>query len=400
MISSDFALEVQLENLLSEDISSVLSRERSLFDELSSPFNDSIVIFGAGSLGRKTAAGLRKVGIEPLAFADNNKSLWNAAVDGIRVFSPIDAARRFGKEAAFVVAIWNLGSERLIQDITHFLKGLDCEKVVSFVPLFWKYPELFLPHFRLDAPNKVNQQAKDVRKAFALWADEDSRNEYVAQLKWILSLDFGELPPAALHETYLPDDIFTLSQNEVFIDCGAFDGDTIRKFLLHQKNSFSRIVAFEPDPANFDRLREYVSALSHGISKNIALWQSAVGARKKRLRFEAFGSVSSSVSGGGSIEVECVPLDEVLNDCPPTYIKMDIEGAEPDALKGARGIIESHLPVLAICVYHCQDHLWRLPLFIHSLSAGRYHFFLRRYVDEFVDVVCYAVPDSRLIKKL
>ena len=399
MISSDPALEVQLDNLLNEDMSSLLRRERSLFDELASPFNDSIVIFGAGNLGRKTVAGLRKVGIEPLAFADNNKSLWNAEVDGIKVFSPIDAARLFGNRAVFVVAVWSPGSDRRIPYITRCLTKLACEKVVSFVPLFWKYPELFLPHFRLDSPNKALRQADDVRKTFSLWADEDSRREYLAQLKWILSLDFGELPPAALHETYLPDDIFTWSQEEVFIDCGAFDGDTIKNFLRHQEDSFGGIVAFEPDPVNFDRLREYVSTL-HGMNEKIALWQLAAGARKEKLRFEALGSVSSSVSGSGSLEVECVSLDEVLDGCVPTYIKMDIEGAEPDALKGARGIIDSHLPVLAICVYHRQDHLWSLPLLINSLSHCRYRFFLRRYVDEFGDVVCYAVPESRLTNKL
>ena len=74
---------------------------------------------------------------------------------------------------------------------------------------------------------------------------------------------------------------------------------------------------------------------------------------------------------------------------------MDIEGAEVDALTGARQAICRDLPVVAACVYHRQEHLWEVPLLLHSLS-GEYNLFLRRYGDEFADVVCYAVPPHRL----
>jgi hypothetical protein len=80
----------------------------------------------------------------------------------------------------------------------------------------------------------------------------------------------------------------------------------------------------------------------------------------------------------------------------PTFIKMDIEGAEVDALIGARRLIENALPVLAICVYHQPDHLWRIPLLIRSFS-DQYRFFLRPHNEEGWDLVCYAVPASRLI---
>jgi hypothetical protein len=74
---------------------------------------------------------------------------------------------------------------------------------------------------------------------------------------------------------------------------------------------------------------------------------------------------------------------------------MDIEGAEIDALAGARRIIEKDRPVLGICVYHRQDHLWRIPLLISSLSND-YKIFLRPYSDEGWELVCYAVPINRL----
>ncbi len=106
------------------------------------------------------------------------------------------------------------------------------------------------------------------------------------------------------------------------------------------------------------------------------------------------GSVSSCLSSQGSYEVQCLPLAELTDETPPTYVKMDIEGAEIAALSGARELIAEHTPVLAACVYHEQVHLWRIPLLMHSISDS-YRFFMRRH-GEFFDVVCYAVPPNRL----
>jgi hypothetical protein len=74
---------------------------------------------------------------------------------------------------------------------------------------------------------------------------------------------------------------------------------------------------------------------------------------------------------------------------------MDIEGAEMDALKGTRKTIRAHAPVLAICLYHTQEHLWEIPLLLQSFS-DQYAFFLRRYSDHCWESVCYAVPRERL----
>jgi len=389
-------LDAQIDQLLNVDTETIIRREQSLYDELTYPRSNSIVVFGAGNLGRKTASGLRKTGIEPLAFVDNNRSFWNKAIDGIKVFSPDDAAQEFGQSAVFVIAVWSQGVDRRISYIARTLRDLGCEKVVSFVPLFWKYSDLFLPHCRLNLPHLIYQQADNVRKVFSMLADDVSRSEYLSQLKWLLSTDFGELSALVNHKTYLPDEIFALSPHEVFIDCGAYDGDTIRTFLRHRGNVFGKIVAFEPDPLNFSKLHHYVSRLPKVISDRITMWQLATGARRETLRFDAMGTVASSISQTGTLEVECVPLDEMLADCVPTYIKMDIEGAEPAALVGGRTIIRETSPVLAICVYHQQDHLWKLPLLMQSLLPERYHFFLRRYDDEFGDLVCYAVPNYRL----
>jgi len=99
--------------------------------------------------------------------------------------------------------------------------------------------------------------------------------------------------------------------------------------------------------------------------------------------------------GSGGVVVDCVALDEALGDRRTTYIKMDIEGSELDAVTGAAGIIRTSQPVLAICVYHHQDHLWRIPAAVAGL-ADEYRFYLRPHLLEVWDLVCYAVPVGRL----
>src|SRR5208282_379700 len=153
----------QMEDLLREPIASTIQREKLTFGQLTSPFNDSLVLFGAGGLGRKTLKGLRHVGIEPLAFADNNPELWNKPVDGLMVFSPGEAAAKFGNRAAFVITIWGAGSSHRIPRTQQQLHDLQCSWVVSFAPLFWKYPQVFLPYFCLDLPHKFIQQADQIR---------------------------------------------------------------------------------------------------------------------------------------------------------------------------------------------------------------------------------------------
>ncbi len=394
MNSGPDSAERELQELMGEPLSSVYSRERSMYDELASPFSETVVLFGAGGLGRKTLAGLRRIGIEPLAFADNNPQLWGKQVEGLQVFSVEDAAQRFGQRAAFIVTIWKGEATDTMAERQQQLRNLQCARVVPFGFLFWKYPDVFLPHYACDLPHRVYEHAADVQQTLPLWTDEPSRREYLAQLRWRTLLDFDALPRPVAHEIYFPADLVTFLPDEVFVDCGAYDGDTIRA-LLSSPNPFSgSIVAFEPDPANFLKLQKYVMDLPPSLRQSAVVHAAAVGARRSKVRFEASGTEASAV-GTGDTAVDCVTLDETLGDLVPTYIKMDIEGSELDALRGAQRTISANLPVLAVCSYHRQDHLWQIPLLIHSFS-DQYRFFLRPHHLEVWDLVCYAIPAHRL----
>jgi FkbM family methyltransferase len=221
-----------------------------------------------------------------------------------------------------------------------------------------------------------------------LWADEASRREYLAQIRWRLHFDFAALPDPVPGPIYFRDELFTLTDDEVFVDCGAYDGDTVRSFLQHSNGRFKRIYAFEPDPANFKKLQR-----AAGLDQRIQIKKAAVGCIDSQVAFSAGGNEASS-AGRGDLQVACVALDTYLAGKHPTFIKMDIEGFEPEALAGAREMIQHDAPAMAICVYHAQDHVWKIPLQIHSYNLD-YAFFLKPHLRYVWDLVCYAIPTSK-----
>ena len=384
------SFEKELKEVLGKDVVALVNDHKDVFRRMTAEIGERYILFGAGRLGQIALAGLRNAGINPLAFADNNPKLWNTNVDGLQVFSPQAAVARFSQDSIFVITVYTS------QPVWEQLINMKL-KVISFAELAWMYPQSLTPHGALELPYKIFEQADNVWNALALWSDETSRREYLGQIQWRTCLNRSTLPAhLPQHQIYFANELITVQRKEIFVDCGAFDGDTIQEFLKQYGSSFERIIAVEPDPANCKALETRISVLPTEINSKIEIVQSAVGPKRALVTFDATGTAGSSVGAGdGSYEVACTPLDELLDDINPTFIKMDIEGAELGALLGARKIIERDTPVLAICLYHAQEHLWQVPLFIQSLN-NKYDFFLRRYADECWELVCYAIPKNRL----
>lgn len=164
---------------------------------------------------------------------------------------------------------------------------------------------------------------------------------------------------------YLPDEIFSFSEHEVYVDAGAFDGDTVLDFA-QKVPSFDKIYAFEADPENFHEMNMRLELAKQVYDNKIKCINMAVSDHDGTVRLIASGNVSSRVTeleNERFVEVNCTTLDVMAKDA--TYIKMDIEGSELHALMGAAELIKRNKPKLAICVYHRPEDLWEIPLFIH-----------------------------------
>ena len=365
-------------------------RWRGLFDHLADPLADHMVLFGAGDFGQLVLGRLRKVGVEPLCFADNNRARWGSRVRGIEVLSPPDAVQRFGQIACFVVTIYNGSSARMQ------LREMGCSRILPAPLLFWKYPGEFMPDLGIDVPGRLLEQVEQIRRCFSLLSDDQSRRELCDQIEWRYWMRPEYLPrPLNQHELYFPSDLVADIEEEVLADCGAFDGDSIRSFMRRGR-SFRHLYALEPDSANLARLHASVSNLPDGIREKVTVWPYAVGDKDERVSFVETHDVTSKVSSSNdAISIESRRLDSLPWHFKPTFIKMDIEGSEPFALAGGAELLRREAPVLAICLYHRTEHLWQIPNLIHAL-APTYSLFLRRYAEDCWEEVCYAVPSYRL----
>ena len=381
----------RLETILGESDGAARKRESTYFDRVSG--GHPIVLFGAGSLGRRLARGLRACGCELLAFSDNNPSIWDQELEGTKVLSPQVAADRFGRTAVFVIAIWHPSRTGGLRQVAEQLQQLGCDRVAPFVWLLWKYPGTFLPYYLWDLPSKLLRRSEEILRASKLFDDEVSRREFVSQVAFRATGNFSCISEASLQVQYFPDDLFRLLPEEVFVDCGAYDGDSLRDFIRVTGGRFKRIIAFEPDPSNCSSLNGFLNGEPE-VAARITCYPCALGRVLQRVRFRSTGLANAAVSQEGEIEVQCVTLDQALKGECPTFIKMDIEGAELDALWGGADIIRRDKPLLAICTYHQQDHLWQIPLTLRQLLPES-RLFLRAHCLDGFDLVCYAVPKER-----
>lgn len=379
----------KLDAILYGNPDALVKKQQDIFLDETAATGNNYILFGSGYLGRTALAGFRRAGIEPIAFTNNDSRTWNTKIQGLRVISPEEAVQQYKGKAAFVVRIYT--NEPVHKQLREM--GI---APVSYPRIAWSYPNAMLPDFSLELPNKIFSQAEQVRKALELAGDDASRAEYIGQIEWRTTLNSQVLPPYVPNkEIYYGPNIYQLSYDEVFVDCGAFDGDSIRTFIQRRNDVFKAIIGVEADPGNFARLKDYVSTLSEDMREKIWVLQNAVGTLRETAFFDASGTLDSAF-GSGSFQVEVIPLDEAFSDLVPTLIKMDIEGAELDALKGAENIIKQHAPVLAICAYHRQEDIWKIPLYLHGIQP-QYKFFFRRYSTDCWEQVCYAVPKNRLV---
>jgi FkbM family methyltransferase len=385
-----------LDSLLDEPLADARHREQTAFEGALKPFSRRVVIYGAGNLGRRTLAGLRDTGIDVVAFADRNRALRTRLVDGVPVYGPEEVADQFGDNALFVIALWHPTTTGGIESVARQLREFGCQRAIPFVPLYWRYPARYLPYYMWDLPSLAVESKDRVHAAFDLFSrDPDSQRRFVQQLRLRMHADFGCPEPPAKHNAYFPP-LFRPIADESFVDCGAYDGDTVEMFRKWTGGSFSKIVAFEPDPKNADALQAFAHS-KPDLSRRIEIHRKAAAEQAGLVRFAASGGTDAAISESGDIEIACVALDEALAAQRTTFIKMDIEGAEMSALRGARRVIRRDRPILAVCVYHQQDHLWEVPLTIAS-ELDRTRFALFGYFMEGMETVCYAIPEERFVQ--
>lgn len=338
------------------------------------------VVYGAGNIGRAVARTLLASGRVAIAFLDARV---RGEVDGIPVHGPDSEAARSLAGKPVVIGVFNFAADPW--PIRVLLEGLGYRRIVSFNEFHEHFA--LAPHFWLSTRDHAQQNRQRVRAGWDLLCDEVSRRVFLDALKLRATHDLRLLRQPAWGSQYLPDDLPQAAGAMRLVDGGAFTGDTV-EYLLERSVRFSALAAFEPDPANFAKLQETARGKMELLG-DASLWPCGLGEKTEVVSFQAGQGSGSAVTRTGDIHVQLVALDEVLPVFRPTHIKLDVEGSEMSALRGAAVSIQSSQPRLAVCVYHRPDDLWEIPLYMRELLP-EHQIALRYHTYQGFELVAYA----------
>jgi len=331
-------------------------------------------------------------GLPVLGFIDHLDQA-TSPVNGVPVFKPetAQAVVTEGKTPVVVLGIHNYLAN--LPAIIQLLKACGFERVIYPVELYDLFGTELGVRYWLTGRDFYPPMEAALEKTLALWSDEVSRALFHSILEFRMDGDPNLLPPPDFTNQYHPLDLPTWVTPLRLIDCGAFDGDTIADLI---KNMFQveALAAFEPDLSNFKKLSRFILSQPDNLP-DAQLWPCGVYSSTTQVTFDTDKGMASRITNTGCTVIQCVALDDALPTFAPTLIKMDIEGAEYEALLGARRLIATHQPGLAISVYHHPEHLWKIPLWIDQSFPGTYQLYLRAHAYNDFELVLYAIPNQR-----
>lgn len=248
------------------------------------------------------------------------------------------------------------------------------------------------------------RHAGEVLTVYDMLEDPLSKATYADMILYRM----GERPRDQAYTCSLASQYFAIPQfsdirfDEVFVDCGAYVGDTFERFLANRSGNFQSYYAFEPDARNFEAFRTRMERLEREWSipeGKIHLVPCGVGDKSchlsadsqrlddKKPDWSAFELLSHTETVSGGVPV-CT-VDEYFAQQPITFLKADIEGFEERMLRGARAVIRRDRPKLAVCLYHNPSDMYRLPLLIKEYCP-EYKFLIRQHYFSWWETVLYG----------
>lgn len=348
--------------------------------------DEGIIIYGLGAVGRQIVDELVEQQVEVELILDRGKR--GQEYRGIPILALEDAAdgRLSGKPV--LISLHNH-----YVDVNHLYSELTTAGAARVLTLI-NLPELIAhprtrPGYWLDLAFDYAASEARFERARQLLADDKSRALFDAILRYRRSGDLADCPAPSLDDEYTPADLPRYVDPLQLIDCGAFTGVAIHKFLKagYEIDSF---IAFEPDLENFATLAGRNFPVRSGLCLPLGTWSSTT-----QLRFASGSSMGSCLKDEGNVTVQCVAIDDVLRGDTVNVVKLDVEGAEIETLKGMERIIREQRPNLLVSAYHTPGHLHEIAELVNGWQLG-YRFHLRVHEHNTFGVVLYCLRDELL----
>ncbi len=343
-------------------------------------------VYGAGSYGRRILALLKDRDIPCLGIIDRKFRLEGEEIDGTPAINP--AALRDADTAGKCLLIGVHNQAVAPAEIIAF------GRAYAFREILWNadLPDALgsdADNYWLTTRQFTMEHFADIRSAAHLLADNESVSVLAALVRYRITGDPADYPPADITQQYMPDGLLNFPDPICFVDGGAYIGDTF-SYLLSRDVAVKKWIAFEPDPKNFIALTAFAATQPAAST----LFPCGLSETFMQVQFAANeGAASHLGKGSGEMTVPCVALDHVMHGLSPDYIKLDIEGAEHSALLGMRKTIAAARPHLAVSAYHRPEDLWVLAQTITELAPYA-KLYLRQHALNAFDTVFYAVPQD------
>ena len=338
--------------------------------------NADVILYGSGCWARQQYLMLKELGVEVKAVGVDAKYY----KPGIFFFDKeIDSIENLSQKipAASLWVGFNLDQKSFLSTKTELNKkysfkkiyACDCAKYDNFAKQNYNYDD-------------IKKNAAGFEWIYNKLVDRKSKETLISYLNQRVTGDYKYAEDVFDPDHYFSKDIIKLN-HEVFVDCGAFTGDTIQELIA--RDNPKKVYAFEPDEQNFTALKnKYIN------DSRIVCLKKGAYSKQSVLSFAANNADASKITDSGDYKIEVDSIDNLIQDEKISFIKMDIEGAEQEALKGATQTIKENHPKLAISAYHKFEDLLTLPQFIYSLS-DRHQFFLRRHSHLTHELVLYCI---------
>lgn len=219
-------------------------------------------------------------------------------------------------------------------------------------------------------PDYCTEHEEEIRQVYQSLADERSRQIYANLINFKISGN----PAYLIDQVDSKDDIWNRviqpTNHEIYVDLGAYNGDSIREMLEYTRGKYHRIIAVEPDRKNYKKLVKFV-----GDTPSVQCYQCTAWCVDTELSVASKTGRQSTVAAEGAM-TPARAVDNLLAGNPVTLLKMDVEGAEREALWGASRSIARYAPKLMISLYHRNEDIYELPLLVKKINP-RYRLFIR-----------------------
>lgn len=329
-----------------------------------------VVLYGTGDAADKLISIMNERGIRISGVFASSGFVRERTFHSFKVLS-YENARRIFSRMAVVMAF---GTQRV--DVIESIKKIADEN------------EFYLPSLLLDESNSPFDRAyyekheEDFQFFRSSLTDERSREVYDAVISFRLSGNIYDILPVEEDDETIWRNI-SYKDDDTFVDIGAYDGDTVLRFLKLSDNRYRKIIAIEPDGKSFKKAEKNLEKVD-----NLTLYNTLLSDNEELSPFISGRGRGNTTINGGDGEKRATTLDLLLHNEEPTIIKIDAEGAEEKILDGGRRTIARCKPKIILSVYHRIDDFYRLLRKVKEINPSYSKFTLR---------LSYSLPDWDIV---